>query len=274
MGICNIPIKTDLKSKTYNTSTPCKQCDTLILEFDIFDNSMMADLTGFVCDLRANKGDGKGYQIISGVTVTTSTGRATIKCPTSLTQFAGKLLIELTFTNAMEGLQKTTFDIIVNVDKSTITNDDGSAPVVIITALEQLNANLAQISGKVAEAQAINNTLTNTNSTANNSNNNLNNTINSANTSITNVAAAKSNLDSSINVANVLKAELLNENSAINQHINNADIHVTKEQKDTWNLAVSNVAQIISILDRLATGTLDDENGDPWVDENNIEFIG
>ena len=91
MGICNIPIKTDLKNKSYNTLQACKQGDTLILEFDIFDNSIMADLTGFACDLRANKGDGKGYQIINDITVTTSTGKATIKCPSSLTQFATKL---------------------------------------------------------------------------------------------------------------------------------------------------------------------------------------
>lgn len=269
MGICNIPIQTDLKNKSYNALQACKQGDTLILEFDIFDNSVMADLTGFICELRANKGDGKGYQIVTGVTISIYTGRATIECPSTLTQFAGLLKIELRFINTANNLQKTTFDINIQVYKSVFANDDGSAPVIIITALEELNANLAQISGKVAEAQAINNTLKNTNSTANNSNNNLNNTINSANTSINNVAAAKSNLDSSINVANALKAELLNENSAINQHINNADIHVTKSQKDNW----SRIDSIINFVDVLGKGTeVKDENGTTITDENLVAW--
>lgn len=274
MGICNIPIKTDLKNKSYNASQACKQCDTLILDFDIFDNSVMADLTGFVCDLRANKGDGKGYQIISGVTVIISAGKAIIKCPTSLTQFAGLLKLELTFTDTVNSLQKTTFDINIQVDKSVMSNSDGSAPLVIITALEELNKNLAQISSKVSEATAINNTLTNTKNAADSANSTLNLTINSANTSISNVGTAKANLDSSIGVANTLKAELLNENSVINQHINNADIHVTKEKKDTWDLAVLHVTEIINILDKLTVGTLDDENGEPWIDENGEQFIG
>lgn len=267
MGICNIQIKTDLKNKSYNTLQACKQGDTLILDFDIFDNSMMAELTGFICELRANKGDGKGYQIVTGVTITTSVGKATIQCPSTLTQFAGLLKIELRFINSTSNLQKTTFDISIQVDKSVFANDDGSAPTVIITALEELNTNLAQISGRVDEAKAINNTLTNTNNTANSLNSSLQSTKNTAD-------ASKVALDDSIGIANNLKLELLNENSAINQHLNNTDIHVTKEQKDTWNLAVSNIAQIISILDQLTTGTLDDENREPWVDENNIEFIG
>lgn len=185
IGICNIPIKTDLKSKTYNALQSCKQGDTLILEFDIFDNSTMADLAGFVCDLRANKSDSKGYQIISNVTITIATGKATIKCPSSLTQFAGLLKIELTFTDTANSLQKTTFDINIQVDKSVIANDDGSVPIVIITALEELNTNLAQISSKVSEATTINNTLTNTVSNANIILSSLNTAVNNGNDLIT-----------------------------------------------------------------------------------------
>lgn len=190
MGICNIPIKTDLKNKSYNALQSCKQGDTLILEFDIFDNSLMADLTGFACDLRANKADGKGYQIISNVTITVSTGKAIIKCPSSLTQFAGKLLIELTFTDTINDLQKTTFDITINVDKSVIANDDGSVPIVIITAIEEVNKTLAQITSKIIEANTTNNSLTNTISNADNANLILNGSISNANTAKDNLTVA------------------------------------------------------------------------------------
>jgi len=242
MGICNIQVKTDLKNKTYNTDKACKQGDTLILDFNIFDNSTMADLTGFTCDLRANKADGKGYQIINNVAIITSTGKATIKCPSSLTQFAGLLKLELTFTDTINLLQKTTFDINITIDKSVIGNDDGSVPTVIITALEELNENLAQIASKISEATQINNTLTNTISNANTVNSTLNTTIGNANT-VTN------NLNNSIDEGNNVISQLANAN---------------------WEY----IKWIGSIAEKLAIGTLDDENGDFLIDENNEQFIG
>lgn len=262
MGICNIKVKTDLKSKSYNTSQSCKQADTLIFEFDIFNNSVMADLTGFVCDLRANKGDGKGYQIINNVTVTVSTGKATISCPSSLTQFAGLLKIELTFTDTINNLQKTTFDINIQVDKSVIANSNGSVPIVIITALEELNTNLAQITNKISEATIINNTLTNTNNTANSLNNTLNTSISNANTS-------KSSLDSSINDAEQTITDLQEVNSQYTDHINNMDIHVTKIQKDNWD----RIESVINMIDTLTNNIeITDENDTTITDENLVAW--
>lgn len=243
MGICNIPIKTDLKNKTYNTDKACKQGDTLVLDFNLFDNSMMADLTGFACDLRANKDDGKGYQIINNVTVTVSTGKATIKCPSSLTQFAGPLKIELTFTDTINGLQKTTFDISIQVDKSVIANDDGSIPTVIVTALEQINESLAQITEKISEANGIKNTLAETISNANITNSTLNTTIGNAN-------AVISDLNNIIDDGNEVIAQLQN----------NAN----------WTL----IQQMFFLINKMSIGTLDDENGDYLIDESNIQFIG
>lgn len=268
MGICNIPIKTDLKNKSYNALQACKQGDTLILDFDISDNSMMADLTGFACDLRANKSDGKGYHIINNVTIITSTGKATIKCPPSLTQFAGKLLLELTFTDTINNLQKTTFDIIIQVDKSVIGDSDGNVPPVIITALEELNENLAQISGKIEEAKTINNTLTNTNNTANSLNSALQATKNSADTS-------KANLDQSVNNAEQTITELQQANTAYTQHINNSDIHVTKDEKINWNNNLQLVQDLMRIVNMFIAGAyLVDENNNNIVDENGNFIIG
>lgn len=262
MGICNIQIKTDLKSKSYNAMQSCKQGDTLILDFDIFDNSIMADLTGFTCDLRANKSDGKGYQIINNVTVTVATGKASIQCPSSLTQFAGKLLLELTFTDIINSLQKTTFDIAINVDKSVIGNSDGSVPTVIITALEELNTNLAQISGKVSEATAINNTLTSTNNAATNN-------INALTTQNSNSITNKANLDSSITEAEQTIADLQGTNTAYTQHINNLDIHVNLADKANWNRMES----VINIIDALSKNiTITDENETVITDENLVTW--
>ncbi|MFT8348766.1 hypothetical protein [Clostridium saccharoperbutylacetonicum] len=262
MGICNISIKTDLKNKSYIGDKPCKQGDTLILEFNIFDNSAMADLTGFACDLRANKSDGKGYEIISNITVTTSTGKASIQCPSSLTQFAGLIKLELTFTNTANGLQKTTFDINIQVDKSVIGNDDGSVPTVIITALEQLNSDLAQITEKINEANTVNNTLTNTNNTANSLNTTLNNSIGNANTS-------KNNLDNAIVEGNAVIAEIEAKNVEYTQHINNADIHVTLANKANWN----RINEVINIVDILARNeNITDENGTTITEENLVPW--
>lgn len=243
MGICNIPIKTDLKNKAYNSLQACKQGDTLILEFDIFDNSVIADLTGFACDLRANKSDGKGYQIINNVTITVSAGKAIIKCPSSLTQFAGLLKLELTFTDTINNLQKTTFDINIQVDKSVIANDDGSVPTVIITAIEEVNEALAGITDKVNEANNAKDMLTNTISNAEATNSTLNTTIGNANLAI-------SNLNDTIADGNEVIAQLQNNTN--------------------WSL----IQQIFFLVNKMSIGTLDDETGDFLIDENQVQFIG
>lgn len=56
----------------------------------------------------------------------------------------------------------------------------------------------------------------------------------------------KDNLDNSIAIAQDLKKELLDENSNINQHINNDEIHVTQQEKTTFN-------EMLHLIDVLAT---------------------
>lgn len=242
MSICELTaIKTDLKNKSYICDTPCKQGDTLILNFEILDNYVMADLTGFACMLKANKADGKGYEI-RDATITVSTGKVRIQCPSSLTQFAGTLLLELTFVDTVHNLQKTSFDIEIQVDKSVIGNSDGSVPTVIITALEELNADLAQIESAVAEAKAINTTLSNTNSTANSLNTTLNSTIGNANNAETSLNSAREDAEQTI-------IDLQNINGEYTQHIHNLDIHVTKAQKIKWDGYEAQIAELTSIIE-------------------------
>lgn len=260
-------IDIDLKNEDNILSGKCIQGDTLTFNFNIWDGSVVADLSNVTMLLKANKNN-QGYEIRdTGITINGNIVK--VKCPASITQYAGDLRLELCFMNTASGLQKSSFDILIKVKKSVIGNTDGTVPTVIMTQLEQLNTNLAQISGRVDEAKAINNTLTTTNNTANSTNSTLNATINSANTSITNVAGAKANLDSSIAIANDLKAELLNENSTINQHINNLDIHVTKAKKDNWDTNVLMTQQLLNLVDILMGNStyLVTENSDNWVTE-------
>lgn len=266
-------IDIDLKNEDNILSGKCKQGDTLTFNFNVFDNGVNADLSNLSMLLKANK-DNKGYEIRdTGITINGNIVK--VKCPASITQYAGDLRLELCFMNTASGLQKSSFDILIKVKKSVIGNADGTVPVVIMTQLEQLNTNLAQIAGRVDEAKAINNTLTTTNNTANSTNSTLNATINSANTSITNVAGAKANLDSSIAIANDLKAELLNQNSSINQHINNFDIHVTKVEKDKWNAYETKVTELTNIIDNYIylDAFVTDDNDNNVTDDNENTVI-
>jgi len=106
---------------------------------------------------------------------------------------------------------------------------------------------------------------------------------------ITNSEAAKSNLENVTSTANESREELENKtqlakdtiteliqtNEKYTDNINNDDIHVTKSDKDKWDLTTLNLKQVINIIDKsIGNGALLDENGQPLTDEDNIEFFG
>ena len=96
MGICNIPATVNIKEEFYLSPLKCKQNDTLIFDFKVFDGSILADVNGWSCILKANKNNGAGYQI-EEAEVTASNSNIHIECKSTLTQFGGTTLIELTF---------------------------------------------------------------------------------------------------------------------------------------------------------------------------------
>lgn len=108
--------------------------------------------------------------------------------------------------------------------------------------MEHLDESLNQIAGKIAEANAMNTTLINTKNSANSTNTILNTTINNAKNTT-------SNLNNAIDEGNNVIDKLANTNWAY-------------------------IEWIGSIVEKLAIGTLDDENGDFIIDENNEQFIG
>lgn len=264
-NICRVNITTDLKNNSYNYSTDeCKQGDTLVITGTILDNGIKADLTGFECRLNVNKANGRGYEI-RNVEVIVSNGTIFIACPGSVTQFAGTLLLELQFIDTVNGYQKTSFDIEIEVRHSVLADDVGNAPQVIITALENLTKQLNDITNKVQEAYNANITLTGTVNNANSVNSTLASNTSKADTT-------NSNLISNTIEAKDTIEKLKDANGEYTQHIKNKDIHVTLEDKIALNLALENIAQIFRLLN--IYGYYADENEDFYADENGDYYEG
>lgn len=264
MGICNVNFTTDVKNNNYVYVDECNQGDTLIIDVSVLDNSVMADLTGYKCVMNTNKADGKGYDIARQCNITTSTGNIHVECPSSLTQFAGNLSLQFVLNNTASNLQKSTFEINMTVNKSNIADTGGNVPAVIITQLEDLTNKLNQIAQAIQNADSANTTLTNTTGIANSINSTLVDNTSKADTTnsnlLTNTAEAKTTIQA-----------LKDTNGEYTQHINNADIHVTLNDKTAWNLAIKNIEQLFKLL---GGGYLKDENGGLYTDENGGRYKG
>lgn len=267
MSICELGlIKINIKDRIFIPTKSCKQADTLILDFQIWDGSVLADINGWACMLKANKNNGMGYQIEESQ-VTASNSTIHIECKSTLTQFAGKLLLELFFSK--NGLQKTSFNIEIQVEKTVLGNSDGTVPECIITPLEKLDENLAKISESINNANAAKTSLDSSTNIANNVNATLGSSINIANTS-------KGNLDSSISSGKATIDELKKTNSAYTDHINNTDIHVTKTQKDKWDAYEAKIQELTTIIDDVLykdAVVVDDEGNTIIDDEENTIIV-
>lgn len=265
MGMCNLNTKVNIKDEVYLSPLKCKQCDTLILDFQVWDGSLLADVNGWSCMLRANKNNGMGYQI-EEAEVTASNSYIHIECQSTLTQFAGVTLLECTFNKG--NLQKTSFDIEILVRKSVLGNPDGSVSKCIITPLEKLNENLAKISESINNANVAKNALDSSTNKANNANSTLNSTIDSADTS-------KGNLDSSISSGKETIEELKKTNSAYTDHINDLNIHVTKMQKDKWDAYEARIIELTTIIDDVLykDAVVVDDEGNTIVDDEDNTII-
>lgn len=266
MAICELGlIKINIKDRIFIPPKACKQTDTLILDFQIWDGSILADLEGWSCMLKANKDNGKAYEI-NDATIIVVDSRVHIQCKPTLTQLSGKLVLELFFTK--NGMQKTTFDIEIEVEKSVLGNPDGSVPECIITPLEDLNENLAKISESITNANAAKNALDNSTNAAKSINSTLN-------TTVTNSNNIKNKLDSSVEIANETIDELKKTNSNYTSHINNSDIHVTKIEKDKWNAYEAKIIELTTIVDEFIfkDAIVTDDEGNIIVDDEGNTII-
>lgn len=111
--------------------------------------------------------------------------------------------------------------------------------------------------------------LWNTNNTASNLNSALNASIGNANTS-------KSSLDNSIGNAEQTILDLQQTNSVYTEHVNNMDIHVTKELKDKWNAYETKITELINIIDNYVYAdacVVDDDNNNIVDDDSNAVIV-
>ncbi|CAI3193074.1 hypothetical protein [Clostridium neonatale] len=255
-------IKIDLKEDRALINEECKQNDTLTFFFDVYDNYASADLSNLSCLLVANKGE--KYYEIRDIDIEVIGNKVKVKCPSSTTQIAGILKLELWFLDNANNLKKSSFDIKIKIKPSVIADSNGNVGETIITPLQNLDKNLLELTGKIAEANNINNTLTSTTNTANSTNNTLVGNTSNANTAnstlVINTTEAK----------NTIQA-LKDANGEYTQHIKNKDIHVTLEDKVAWNLAIKNIEQLFKLL---GGGYLKDENGGLYADENGGHYKG
>lgn len=260
-------IKIDLKEDRALTNEECKQNDTLTFFFDIYDNYASADLDGLSCLLVANKG-GKYYEV-RDVDITVTGNQVKVKCPNSITQVAGILKLELWFLDNTNSLKKSSFDINIKVKPSVIADSNGNVGETIVTPLQNLDKNLIELTGKIAEANKINNTITFTINAANNTNSILVSNISKADT-------ANSNLLTNTEEANNTIQALKDANGEYTQHIKNMDIHVTKEQKKKWDAYESKIVELTNIVDEFIFKNaivIDDEGNIIIDDEGNTIIV-
>lgn len=260
-------IKIDLKEDRALINEECKQNDTLTFFFDVYDNYASANLDGLSCLLVANKG-GKYYEI-RDVDIIITGNKVKVKCPNSITQIAGILRLELWFLDNTNSLKKSSFDIKIKIKPSVLADSNGNVGETIVTPLQNLDSKLIELTGKIAEAKAANNTLTNTTGDAKNTNSALiSNTAKAESTNstiVTNTTEAKTTID-----------ELKKTNSAYTDHINNVDIHVTKTQKDKWDAYEAKIQELTTIIDDVLykdAVVVDDEGNTIIDDEENTIIV-
>jgi ATP-dependent Lon protease len=267
MAIQDLSACLDLK-QNLNIYASCKQFDNLNLNLSIFDNSLQADLSGYTVKLRAMKAD--QVPLIQTANLNINNNVVNIVADSQLTTTSGDTLTELQFINNSTGEKKATFNLVLKVIPSTL-EVNGTISTATYTLLEELENKIDQCSDFFENID-----------TAINLDNELK-------TNITNSETAKSNLENTTEVANESREELegktkiaqdtitdlIQTNEKYTEHINNADIHVTKVDKNKWDLTTLNLKQVINIIDKsIGNGTLLDENGQPLTDEDNIEFFG
>ncbi|MBC2456122.1 BppU family phage baseplate upper protein [Clostridium beijerinckii] len=142
MAIQDLTASLDLK-QNLNIYTTCKQFDSLNLIFNIFDNSIEANLSGYNVRLRAMKAD-KIPLIQEHTGIARSGNVVNIQADEQLTTTAGKTPIELQFIDST-GKRKATFNLVLVVVPSVL-GVDSSISKATYTLLEELEAKLDQAS--------------------------------------------------------------------------------------------------------------------------------
>lgn len=133
----------DIKSK-YAIYLQCMQNDNVVLKINIFNNSEIADLTGYHIRLKAMKSD--QVPLIQNTEITIDNGNEiTIKCDPQLTAIAGTVMAEMQFINNDTFEKTSTYYIYTEVKPDVLGEGDGTISVATCTLLDEIDTKLSEI---------------------------------------------------------------------------------------------------------------------------------
>ena len=266
--IHNLEIDLDLKQNLLVTVN-CKQLDNLILKFNIYDNSKVADLSNYKCRLKALKSD--KVPLVQNTGISISGNVITIETDEQLTTTSGKTLIELQFIDEVTGKKKATFNLVLIVVSTTLEVDRGISKATY-TLLEELENKLDQASDffeNIDEAITANNNLQDSISTGNTLKTNLDNNITTGNT-------LNNDLETNISAGNILKPGL--EGAVTSANTAKAELDISIQDANTF---VSEHGDIIDLDNRVTQNTsqLNERMKDILsitknIQGKNVKFIG
>lgn len=224
----------------YNIYLHCVQNDDVILNINVYDKSLQADLSNYTCRLKAFKSD--HIPLIQNTNIDVTGNVVKIEASKQLTTTAGIVKAELQFTDKSTLKKKSTFFIEIKVEKSAL-NVDGALSTPMCTLLEEIDNKLDQIEniGQVLdEAKQVRDTLESDIVVGNTTNENIVQSISDADSkkreveisisnasdkisevedSITNADNSRNALDRSKEVANETKIDLDNANVQAEKNI-------------------------------------------------------
>lgn len=224
----------------YNVYLQCVQNDDIILNINVYDKSIQADLNNYTCRLKALKSD--QIPLIQNTNININKNVVTIEANKQLTTTAGIVKAELQFTDKSTLKKKSTFFIEIKVEKSSL-NVDGAVSTPLCTLLEEIDNKLDQIENiglVLDEAKQVRDTLESDIVVANTTNENIVQSISDADSkkreveisisnasdkisevedSITNADNSRNALDRSKEVADETKIDLDNANVQAEKNI-------------------------------------------------------
>lgn len=251
----------------YNVYLQCVQCDDIILNINVYDKSIQADLNNYTCRLKALKSD--QIPLIQNTNIDVTGNVVKIEASKQLTTTAGVVKAELQFTDKSTLKKKSTFFIEIKVEKSAL-NVDGALSTPMCTLLEEIDNKLDQIEniGQVLdEAKQVRDTLESDIVVGNTTNENIVQSISDADSkkcevetsisnasdkisevedSITNADNSRNALDRSKEVADETKIDLDNANVQAEKNIEElnklGDVTdlAAKVQTNTENISKNN----------------------------------
>lgn len=261
------PIKLDLE-KDRIVKIPMKQFDTRTLIFKIYRNSIAVDLTDWNVEFLVG---GSNCYVVQGNSkgVSKSGSTITVESVNNITLLPGEKRADLQLSR--NGKVISTFSVILVVEPCAlfgIKQEDNIA----YTSLKDLMDKLSTAESSITD-------LINYNKTALEYINTLKSQI-AIIQQFGDITAVKNQIDI---VNSNLNAHINNQDIHVtkeqknnwNKHIDDEDVHVTKEQKSIWNLTANNLKEVIEIIERMqGTSEFLDENGEAFFDENEEVFLG